>query len=108
NRPTARTRARRGPRPTASSIAPVRLAYYTAVAIGVAVVALTSSGVLIDPFSPAAQLGVGAVAALAGVAVGIARSRRALGHVDIFPPLIFPLIYGAASFLAPAWAMLVN
>jgi len=58
--------------------------------------------------SSAFVLSVGAAIAVVGVASGVRRSRRVLGRVDVFHPLIFPLSYAAVSFLAPAWYVLVE
>lgn len=48
-----------------------------------------------------------AAVAASFMVVGVRRSRKRLGHVDPFHPLLFPLGYVAVSFLMPAWVELV-
>jgi hypothetical protein len=82
----------------------------------------TSSGIIVAavpvgilaPFlaellaSPRVLLTVGALVAMSGVWAGVRRTRREIGRVDFFHPLILPNGYVAVSFLAPAWMMVVG
>jgi hypothetical protein len=39
---------------------------------------------------------------------GVRRSAADLGHVDVFHPCVFPVVYLHISFLLPTWLLLVN
>lgn len=49
------------------------------------------------------QLALASGLAYGCIALGAVRSVRAVGGIDFFHPLIFPLIYVSTSFLVPVW-----
>lgn len=82
------------------------------VLVGGALLVAAAAGVVsvehADGIDTAYALGMATAAAAVVVTVGLAWSRQVLGRVDLFFPLVFPVLYVAVAFLAPLWVVTVT